>query len=290
MLVRLYQFTFLVLLAAISYQWMVLNKVVSGKDLFNMFSFLKEYNRSTEPGRPISLFLGYTGFTVMCLTNLYIMRKKFDFMKDWGNKLGWLDFHIFCGMLGPVFIIFHTNFKIGGLVAISFWSMVVSAVSGIVGKVFYTQIIQERSFLIKMILKIEGKLQKFYEKVDKKLEKKGRKPRDHEGVKSSFVQAVGVPVEEHDMHDVGLMEAVYKGFTSGMKFSLKKSSLKKQTLHPREFELLTDYAFLKRRVYLLNANKKIMGHWHTFHKPFAIFMYVVAIIHIITALLFQVKH
>ena len=290
MLVRTYNLILLFVLCVISYQWLLLNKHITGKDLFDFFSIFKDLNKSTAPGRPISLYLGYFGFGTMCLTNIYILRKKLSFMKSWGNKEGWLDFHIFCGVLGPIFIVFHTNFKIGGLVAISFWSMLVSFGSGLVGKIFYSQIISERSYLIKIILKIDETLSKFYEKVDKKISAKGKKERDHEKVKEEFLKAVEVPIHEHEMHDVSLMKAIINGCTVGFKFKLKKRKLKKKTIHQKEFELLEEYAFLKRRVYLLNANKKIMGHWHTFHKPFAIFMYVVAIIHIVTALLFQVKH
>ena len=37
------------------------------------------------------------------------------------------------GICGPLFIILHSSFKVGGLVALSFWSMIAVAVSGIAG-------------------------------------------------------------------------------------------------------------------------------------------------------------
>jgi len=108
---------------------------------------LQQLNLSLDPGRPISYWLGWAGFSTMLLTNLYIIRKRAGWMQNMGRLPRWLDFHIFCGLMGPVLIIFHTNFKVDGLVAISFWSMIVSASSGIVGRYFYVQFVQQRSSL-----------------------------------------------------------------------------------------------------------------------------------------------
>ena len=52
----------------------------------------------------------------------------------------WLEFHIFLCTLGPIMVLFHTAFKFGGLVAVSFWSMVAVFLSGIVGRFIYIQI------------------------------------------------------------------------------------------------------------------------------------------------------
>jgi hypothetical protein len=48
------------------------------------------------------------------------------------------------------------------------------------------------------------------------------------------------------------------------------------------------YAKVVRQISFLEPFRRFMGYWHTFHLPFAIFMYVIAIIHIITALIFKV--
>ena len=53
--------------------------------------------------------------------------------------------------------------------------------------------------------------------------------------------------------------------------------------------LLMDYALSARRRFFLEPFQQLMGYWHAFHLPFAIFMYVAAVIHIVTALLFGVS-
>ena len=48
---------------------------------------------------------------------------------------------------------------------------------------------------------------------------------------------------------------------------------------------LVTYAVARRRLTYLEQSRKLMGYWHAFHVPFAIFMYVVAGIHIVSELI-----
>jgi hypothetical protein len=133
--------------------------------LQNKHVISQEANLSPEPGRPISLYLGYAGFALMLLTNLYIFRKRISAFAGVGKMANWLDFHIFCGLAGPTFILFHCNFKVHGLVAISFWSMVVSVTSGVVGRYFYVQIAKLKSDFLKDAESVKQRLLDFAQKV-----------------------------------------------------------------------------------------------------------------------------
>jgi hypothetical protein len=57
-----------------------------------------------------------------------------------GKLENWLEFHIFLCALGPIMVLFHTAYKFGGIVAVSFWSMVAVFLSGIIGRFIYLQI------------------------------------------------------------------------------------------------------------------------------------------------------
>ena len=60
----------------------------------------------------------------------YMIRKRWRRISRLGILKHWLEFHIFLCTLGPILVLFHTSFKFGGLVAISFWSMVAVVTSG----------------------------------------------------------------------------------------------------------------------------------------------------------------
>src|SRR3972149_3958430 len=57
--------------------------------------------------------LGIIGGVMMLLLLLYPLRKKASFMRNWGHVKYWFRAHMVMGILGPVFILFHANFRIG---------------------------------------------------------------------------------------------------------------------------------------------------------------------------------
>jgi hypothetical protein len=85
--------------------------------------------------------LGILGSLSMLIgVSVYMMRKRMRSMARMGLLKHWLEFHIFLCILGPILVLFHTSFKFGGLVSISFWSMVAVFLSGIIGRFIYIQI------------------------------------------------------------------------------------------------------------------------------------------------------
>ena len=126
--------------------------------LKNNHGLFQNIELTTEAGRPISYFLGIVGFGIIVVTNFYIIRKRFLVFSKWGRLFNWLNFHIFCGMMGPMLILFHTDMKFGGLVALSFWSMATVAISGVLGRYFYMQVLSQRGELVSRLEKIEAKM------------------------------------------------------------------------------------------------------------------------------------
>jgi hypothetical protein len=85
--------------------------------------------------------MGIIGSLFMILgVSLYMARKRYRIFSRLGFLKHWLEFHIFLCTLGPILVLFHTSFKFGGIVAISFWSMVAVFLSGVIGRFIYIQI------------------------------------------------------------------------------------------------------------------------------------------------------
>lgn len=90
---------------------------------------------------------------------LYIARKRMRVMSHLGKVKHWLEFHIFLCTLGPILVLFHTSFKFGGVVSISFWSMVAVFLSGIIGRFIYIRIprtIEGREMTLNEIRALKG--------------------------------------------------------------------------------------------------------------------------------------
>lgn len=236
----------------------------------------RDLNLSPQAGKQISWYLGWTGFIAMCLSNLYSMRKRIGLFKKMGSVGAWLDFHIFCGLFGPTCILFHTNFKIGGLVAISFWSMVVSFASGIVGRYFYMQLGEQQGSLVAEKEHFSAQLNLL--------------ARPHANLvsaenlmelKDRALQFVGITINSQN----SILGAFFNSLIGD--FRLMFSSPATHPALPKASSLvLREYALRKRKIIFMDHFQVLMGHWHAFHLPFAVFMYFIAFIHIVTALLF----
>lgn len=269
---------------ALSYEYTALNKLAPIPSLVlflkKKFPYFKDLNPSPAAGHTISYWFGWIGFGFMVILLGYSFRKRVKILNNVLSLKGWLDFHIFCGLIGPIFIIFHTNFKVGGLVAISFWSMLVSAGSGIVGRYFYFQVLQNRGRLRSQL--------NFYDEGFKKLQVVQRiNPAAIEQLKKvAIATACGIDMKRGGQP--GFLTILFASIIGDIALKLRPAKLL-PGMHRSIAQRLKEYAKIQRQIYFMDTYKQFMGYWHAFHLPFAIFMYIVAVIHIITALLFKVN-
>jgi hypothetical protein len=103
--------------------------------------FFHTDHETLKPSGFIGHGLGIVGTLMMLFgVAMYMIRKRWKRVRRWGLVKHWLEFHIFLCTVGPMLILFHTSFKFGGLVSVSFWSMVAVFLSGIIGRFIYIQI------------------------------------------------------------------------------------------------------------------------------------------------------
>ncbi len=88
--------------------------------------------------RGIGYYLGIIGVVLMFLLFVYPLRKRIHSLAFLGGNKLWFRLHIAFGIVGPVFILFHANFDSGSLNSqIALFSMIIVALSGIVGRYIY---------------------------------------------------------------------------------------------------------------------------------------------------------
>ncbi len=86
-------------------------------------------------------WLGVAGGSAMLTLLLYPLRKRLDRWLPLGRLRYWFSGHMVLGIAGPVLILLHCKLSLGSLNAkVAFWSMVVVAASGIVGRFLYAQL------------------------------------------------------------------------------------------------------------------------------------------------------
>jgi hypothetical protein len=97
-------------------------------------------HRLLRPSGPVGQTLGVAGAALMLVPFFYMAYKRLHRARSGANLKRLLEVHIFCGIVGPVLITFHTAFKFNGLVSAAYWSMVLVALSGFVGRYLYVRI------------------------------------------------------------------------------------------------------------------------------------------------------
>lgn len=105
---------------------------------------------------------GIIGTLMMIVgVSIYMIRKRSRKYFTFGYLKHWLELHIFLCTVGPILVLYHTAFKFGGIVSVSFWSMVLVVLSGVVGRFIYIQIprtIQGKEIDIKDLISMREEL------------------------------------------------------------------------------------------------------------------------------------
>ena len=71
-----------------------------------------------KPGGELGHTFGLIGSAMMVVMLAYSLRKRLRIFRRLGPLRIWLDYHILLGVCGPLFVILHSSFKVGGLVSI----------------------------------------------------------------------------------------------------------------------------------------------------------------------------
>ncbi len=228
-----------------------------------------------KPGGTVGLPLGVAGTAMMTLLLLYSVRKRVGALQRLGPLSRWLDVHIFLGIVGPLLIVLHSSFKVQGLVALSFWSMVAVAASGVLGRYLYLQIPRNRAG-------DEVSLAELVEQ-DEALTQRLRTEFGLDEGRLQRLEAVASPGRNQ-----GLLAALGGLLVADLRLARQLRALGRDFGVPSSrfrplLRALAQKAQLRRRIVLWDALHRLFHYWHVIHKPFAVVMYVFMIVHVAVA-------
>lgn len=228
-----------------------------------------------KPGGNWGLAFGVIGSLMMIVMLLYSVRKRFVALRKLGSVGVWLDFHILLGICGPLFILLHSSFKVQGLVALSFWSMVAVAGSGIAGRYLYRQIPHSTVGDELSLADVE--------KLDQNL---ARQLMEEVGLDAEAIRQLDAVAALGTNPGQSLLGMAFRFPFDALtlRFRLRRFRRDFPRVDRRlrhRFELLVAHkASLHRRILLWQRVRALFHYWHVFHKPFAIVMYIFMAVHI----------
>ncbi len=244
------------------------------------------------PGSSLGYDMGLVGSVFMALLLLYPLRKRLRILHRGGALRYWFKAHMFLGIAGPVLVLYHSTLHLRSLnAAIAFYSMVLVAGSGIIGRFIYTKIhhglygrqatLQERNER----LGLEGETVKskfgFAPRIEVRLRAleayatnpKGKGPL---GLLGLFVVAVRVRwVLWRSMREVRRVlgrTAAERGWTA--------SEVAQRTLFARR--LLRSYLVALQDVSQFRTYERLFSLWHVLHVPFVYMLVICAIVHVVS--------
>ncbi len=247
--------------------------------------FGHEKNDLLKPSGLIGHGIGIAGsFFMLTGVLVYMARKRIRLFSRLGTLKHWLEFHIFLCTLGPVLVLFHTSFKFGGLVSVSFWSMVAVVASGVLGRFIYLQIPRtiegremSRNEIVRtktdMLAQIESKLKNEPQLIGFLSEALNVKATESKG---NFFQKIG-PQLKHE-----------KRLLSEIRMKLKAADIPQKEYH-EIMRMIKGEIVLSRRIAWLSTMQDYLRYWHVAHLPFALVMLLIMIIHVVVAVLFGYK-
>lgn len=247
--------------------------------------FYQEDHASLKPSGAWGHGMGIVGSLFMIIgVSSYMARKRFRSLSRLGVLKHWLEFHIFLCTLGPILVLFHTSFKFGGLVAISFWSMVAVFLSGVIGRFIYIQIPRT----------IEGREMSLNEV-------EGLKQDIGEIIRNVYKldQDSYTIILESTRDRIGTDRYTSQGWFLANYFSDKKALrkvralLKKNNLSRTEIRdvlgLIRNEITLNRKIKRLQLMQNLFKYWHVAHLPFALVMLIIMVIHVAVTIVFGYK-
>lgn len=249
--------------------------------------FFHQSHNALKPSGYWGHGFGIIGSLMMVLgVSVYMIRKRSRRFFNFGYLKNWLELHIFLCTVGPILVLYHTAFKFGGIVSVSFWSMVLVVLSGVVGRFIYIQIprtIQGQEIDISELMKMRNELsEKLSSEIifDKSLVDDFTRVTSPERYKNlTFLNAISFFVK--DAINV-------RKFKKKIINHLRKAGITK--FRYKEIKRLIEAEIiLSRRIGLLRTMQKFFHYWHIAHLPFAIIMFIIMIVHIIVTILFGYK-
>ncbi len=97
--------------------------------------------RYLTPKSGFGYALGIIGGSLVLALLLYSVRKRVSWLGFLGSVNKWFEVHMVLGVLAPICILYHSNFTLGATNSnVAFWSMMIVATSGLVGRYIYSQI------------------------------------------------------------------------------------------------------------------------------------------------------
>lgn len=237
-----------------------------------------------SPSGLIGHGLGFIGtFLMMIGVATYSLRKRWTRLRSVGRITHVLELHIFLCLLGPALVVYHTAFKFGGLVGVSFWCMVFVVASGVVGRYLYLQI--PKSVLGHDLT---------FPELKRRRENLTTQLQTEFGVSESTIAAVdqasGLSESNGAISFLSLPKIILSDTRRRWRLRHVLIEIDRAhalpVRHTEARQVFIERFVIGRQMNMLERSQQLFRLWHMIHLPFTAMMFLILIGHVVTAFLF----
>jgi hypothetical protein len=251
-------------------------------------------NRGTplvDPLNGIGYWLGIVGASLMAILLLYPVRKKFRFLAFLGATRYWFRMHMMFGVVGPILILYHSNFELGSLNSnFALFCTLLVAISGLVGRYIHAKIHTDLDGHRTTLRELADKARVTAEQrahvaalVPQLLERMTAFDTAVLQPPQSFAAAVLLPPKlacVTRLETFRLTALVRRQLRAQARKSPIVAAQRKR-LQKAMVRFVREHLRRVRRVAELNSYERLFGLWHVFHLPFFYMLVVTAIVHVV---------
>ncbi|HLF14274.1 MAG TPA: hypothetical protein VI932_05245 [Bacteroidota bacterium] len=234
-----------------------------------------------KPSGVYSHGLGIVGSLMIVVgVTTYMTRKRLRSLSGLGQLSGWLTFHIFLCLLGPILIVYHSTFKAGGIAAITLWTMVSIVSSGLLGRYLYAQIPRNLEGLALSDREIDEEIRSLSEELKATPAGQGII-----GIMDGGFGAFHKPESLGEtIRAFRLLSKVSREIHRRIDVALERSHLDQATESRLRASAWARESLVRKSLIVSQAGR-LFHYWHVIHLPFSIIMFLTLAAHVTVVLL-----
>lgn len=236
----------------------------------------------------VGLRLGILGVAMFGVLFLYPLRKRWKWLARIGATRRWLRLHVLFGIATPLVITFHTAFRFQGIAGLAYWTMILVALSGIVGRYVYAKIPRSLNSVQMAADELEAQTAALAERLDtQRVFRAG-----------DIAPLLHVPSAQ-EIRRMNLLHALSLMLWIDLARPFLVARLRRRALggsrriitlggwlasHDQQLESIVAnvrrLARLRTATAFLHRTERIFHLWHVVHRPFSISFVILVIVHV----------
>ena len=226
----------------------------------------------------IGYALGIIGGSLMLILLMYPISKRIRFLTRLLPLRYWFGVHMMFGVLGPVMILFHSNFQLGSINStVALGCMLIVAASGIIGRYIYTRIHHGLYGSKIQMNELRSDLSTEHQRLS-----------GEQSISETLQRQLMDIEKKHLATDTGIISSISNLKTlSSSSRAIREQLATQMKTHSStaangnaSTRVIDQYFSSLRRITMFRLYERLFSLWHILHLPLFIMMIITAIIHI----------